>query len=220
MNLVTAISIIQLHTGEELTKKDFAKKVEVTEQAIQPYRKNNKKQIPESWIELLVKEYGNIFPSDEKTINSSNKYVSVPYFSVGNAEFDEKLRSEKYTEFLLDLQFVIDKNLKPENLVVVSMMGEDMDGGFYPLKNKDILLVDTSKNEIYQSGVFFCTSHGHTRAYVRRIIEKMTNDVYCVTTVDNPQYKTIIEKKWTIEDWKAADIKVIGRVIKNMSYVT
>ena len=219
MNLVTAISIIQLHTGEELTKKDFAKKVEVTEQAIQPYRKNNKKQIPENWIELLVKEYGNIFPSDEKTVNSSNKYVIVPYFSVGNAEFYEKLISEKYTVFLLDLQFVIDNKLKPENLVVIAMMGEEMDGDIEKIKNKNLLLVDTSKNDIHESGIFFCTSHGNTRAYVRRIVEIMTDDVCCITTVDNPLYKKIIERPWTIKEWEDADIKVIGRVIKNLSYL-
>jgi len=219
MNLVQAISYIQLYSNEEITKKEFAKKVNVTEQALQPYRKDSSKQIPDSWISFLEKEYGYIFPSQKNVLNASNKFITVPYWSCGNPRVDEMVKSDDYTEFLLDLQFVIKKKLKPENRVVVAMIGEEMDGGFYPLKNKDILLIDTSRNHIYESGVFFCTSHNNSRVYIRRFVEVMTEGIHAITTVDNPVYKNIVEKQWNKNDWVSADIKVIGRVVKNMSYV-
>lgn len=220
MNLVKAMSYIQLNTDVEITKKEFAKIVGVTEQALQPYRKDKDKHIPDGWIDSLINKFGNIFPADITAEETSNKYIIVPYWKCANKDINEKIRNKNHTERLLDLQFVLENNLKPENLVIIAMIGDDMDGGFYPMKNKDILLVDTSRNSVYESGVYFCTSHGNSRVYVRRIIEKMTDGIHCVTTVDNLNYKPLIEKKWTIEDWIAADIQVIGRVIKNLSYVT
>lgn len=222
MNLIKTISYIQLKTGNEITKKKFSQIVGVTEQALQAYRKDENKDIPEAWVLKLVEEYGNIFPSsDINVVESAEKSIVVPYWSCGKPEVNSKIRNENYTEFTLDLQFVIDKKLKPENLVVVAAMGEEMNGEFYPIKNKDILLVDTSRNDINESGIFFCTSNQNSCVYIRRIIEIMNGGIYAKTTVDNKIYREIfgLEKSWTIEDWEEADIKVIGRVIKNMSYM-
>ena len=62
------------------------------------------------------------------------------------------------------------------------------------------------------------TTHGGTRLYVRRIFERMTDSARYFTTIDNEIYKKDIEKYWTEEKWIEADVQIVGRVIKNMSY--
>ena len=170
-------------------------------------------------LNWLLCNQGGMFFGDAPILDETNlkgKKVSIPYWDGISADLIKKYGVD---DLNVDLQIIInDWHANPENLIFIAMPGDDMDGFEYPLKNKDTLIVDTSRNNIAESGIYFCTTHGHTRVYVRRIIEKMTDEILCVTTVDNPRYKSIIEKKWTEEMWKAADVQVIGRVIKNMSY--
>lgn len=170
-------------------------------------------------LNWLLCNQGGMFYGDAPILDETNlkgKKVSIPYWDGISADLIKKYGVD---DLNVDLQIIInDWHADPKNLIFIAMPGDDMDGCEYPLKNKDTLIVDTSRNNIAESGIYFCTTHGHTRVYVRRIIEKMTDEILCVTTVDNPRYKSIIEKKWTEEMWKAADVQVIGRVIKNISY--
>lgn len=168
-------------------------------------------------IETTPQQENFIYTSDKDLIGKDYK---IPYWKSGNEETDKRLRDDELTEFCLDMQFIVKKlKCNPENLRFISMPGDDMDGGDYPIKNKDLLLIDISRTDTYESGVYFATSHNNSRIYVRRIFEKMAKEKSYYTSVDNERYKSIIDKIWTEEAWKAADVKVIGRVIKNMSYV-
>jgi len=173
-------------------------------------------------------EYSEIVPAEInieiKSKASSDelkgKSFNIPYWESGNKEIDDKLKDDELTEFGLDLQFIVKKlKCNPENLRLICMPGEDMDGGNYPLKNKDILLIDVSRTDTYESGIYFATSHGNSRVYVRRVFEKNSKEKSYYTSIDNTIYKSVIDKIWTEQQWKESDIKIIGRVIKNMSYL-
>lgn len=152
--------------------------------------------------------------------NLQGKSFNIPYWQGINEEITSRIKDDEITEFCLDMQFIVKKlKCKPEDLRIISMTGDDMDGGTYPIRNRDILLIDISRNNVYESGIFFCTTHGGTRLYVRRIFERMTDSTRYYTTIDNEIYKKEVEKFWTVEKWKEADVQIVGRVIQNMSYV-
>lgn len=161
---------------------------------------------------LVMHDISLIVPADREL-----SVYPIQYWE-GCADCSDLLKRDGFTDLKIDIELINSWNVKPEDLRIIAMPGEEMNGGEMPIRNKDLLVIDTSRNNIVESGVFFCTTHGNSRVYVRRIIEKMTDDVYCVTTVDNLRYKSIIEKKWTEEMWKQADVQVIGRVITNATY--
>lgn len=169
-------------------------------------------------------EYSEIVPAEinietkteEKSTYNSNVFV-IPYWE-GCCESAEKLKRDDFTDLKLDIELIKSWNAKPENLCIIAMPGDDMDGGDFPIKNKDLLIIDTSRNDPYESGIFFATSHGNSRVYVRRIFEKNSKEKSYYTSIDNPIYKSVIDKIWTEQQWKEADIKIIGRVITNATY--
>lgn len=168
----------------------------------------------------LIKTNENLISavSDDKL---QGKSFNIPYWEGINDDVTSRIKDDDITEFGLDLQFIIRKlKCEPENLRVISMLGDDMDGGLYPIKNKDLLVIDISRNNTYESGVYFVTTHGGTRLYVRRIFERMSDSARYFTTIDNETYKKEIEKSWTLEQWQEADVQIVGRVIMHINYFT
>lgn len=166
----------------------------------------------------------NLIKTNENLINvicasSHANFINVPYWEGIDEETTNRIKDDGVPFLPLGLDYITN-NLRcnPDNLRIISMLGDDMDGGTYPIRNKDLLLIDISRNQPYESGVFFVTTHGGTRQYVRRIFERMTDSSRYYTTIDNEIYKKEIEKFWTVEKWEEADVQVVGRVIKNMSY--
>lgn len=154
--------------------------------------------------------------SDDKL---HEKYYIVSFWEGVDEEITSRIKDDEVNGLPLGVDYITNKlKCKPENLRIISMLGDDMDGGQYPIRNKDLLLIDISRNQPYETGVFFVTTHGGTRLYVRRIFERMIDSARYFTTIDNEIYKKDIEKYWTEEKWKEADVQIVGRVIKNMSY--
>lgn len=157
-----------------------------------------------------------IITSDDKL---HEKYYIVPFWEGVDEEITSRIKDDEVNGLPLGVDYITNKlKCKPENLRIISMLGDDMDGGQYPIRNKDLLLIDISRNQPYETGVFFVTTHGGTRLYVRRIFERMADSARYFTTIDNEIYKKDIEKYWTEEKWIEADVQIVGRVIKNMSY--
>lgn len=219
MNILEVCSILQLLKKETVSFADIGSIIGISRQYVSKMKNDelddDKLKLIENYYNVKLPKQFDIVETD-KELNGKGRFYKIQYWSGPSADLIKKYGVD---DLNVDLQIIInDWHTNPEKLMFIAMPGDDMDGGDYPIKNKDILVIDTSRNNIAESGVYFCTTHGHSRVYVRRIIEKMTDEIVCVTTVDNPRYKSIIEKKWTEEAWKAADVQVIGRVIKNMSY--
>lgn len=155
---------------------------------------------------------------NEKTQNDSSVFA-IPYWE-GCSSCNDQLRREDFSDLKLDIELINSWNVKPEDLRIIAMPGEEMNGGEMPIRNKDLLVIDISRNNPYESGVFFATSHHCQRVYVRRLMETLNEKGQSVvfSTVDNEIYKKAIEKYWTKEMRTEADIKIIGRVITNATY--
>lgn len=220
MNILQCCSLVQILTNETVSFADIGNIIGISRQYVAKVKTN---ELEEEKIALIEKKYNVKLPRNFKIVEKEEKNIEqgqaypIPYWE-GCSECSDMLKRDGFNDLKIDIELINSWNVKPEDLRIIAMPGEDMDGGEMPIRNKDLLVIDTSRNNIVESGVFFCTTHGNSRVYVRRIIEKMTDDVYCVTTVDNLRYKSIIEKKWTEEMWKQADVKVIGRVITNATY--
>ena len=188
----------QEFTLEELLKIEQALNVELVNKS---FKMDN--------IKLVVPEV-----IDEA--DRAGKSFKIPYW---NGISSDLIKKYGVDDICIDLQTIYNEwKANPEDLIFIAMPGDDMDGGDFPIRNKDLLIVDTSRNNISDTGIFFCTSHGQSNVYVRRIIQKMSTTIKCITTIDNLRYKSMIEKYWTEEKWKEADVQIVGRVIKNMSY--
>ena len=222
MNYVQLCAFLQFVKNDTVSFADIARVRNVERQAI---AKMKSKELSQEEIVSICEAFEVKPPLntdnisfDSNSFNSSQEIV-IPYWEGINEEITSRIKDDELPELTLNQDYIINKlKCKPENLRIISMLGDDMDGGQYPIRNKDLLLIDISRNQPYETGVFFVTTHGGTRLYVRRIFERMIDSARYFTTIDNEIYKKDIEKYWTEEKWKEADVQVVGRVIMNMSY--
>lgn len=214
---VLAISCAQ--TKKNYTKTDLAKALGISRQYVYKLKKLSREQLK------LIEQCWNVTLTTS-TIRTDIAMIKVGYcvnyWSIDGVVPDQIFDPE-ISELVLDMQFIV-KKLKclPENLRIISMPGEEMNGGHYPLKNGDLLLIDISKTDISDSGVYFVTTHDNSRVYVRRLLEVMDDISLPLGTkavkssVDNPIYQSV-NKLITEDRAIGMDLRVIGRVIKNMS---
>ena len=86
-----------------------------------------------------------------------------------------------------------------------------MDGGTYPLKNGDILIIDKSQTDISISGVYFYTTSNNEEVFVNNFRKQFDGTI--VLGVTNPKYEDLLV---TAEQLEAAGVNIIGRIIKNL----
>ena len=120
------------------------------------------------------------------------------------------------TSFNFDKEMIKIWNRNPANVRVVAMAGDKMDGGSYPYKNRDILLIDTSATDIEKTGAFLFTTRGGEGIYLCNLNQKLNGDVEF--SYKNPEYNTEPLTTYSLEKLKELDFKVIGRVFKNETY--
>ncbi len=105
---------------------------------------------------------------------------------------------------------------KVENIRVIAMAGDKMDGGGYPFKNRDILLVDTSANDAAKTGAFLFTTRGGEGIFLCNLNQKLNGDIEF--SYNNEGYNSNPLRTYSAEQLKELDFKIIGRVFKNESY--
>ena len=96
-------------------------------------------------------------------------------------------------------------NAKPENLKIFKASGDSMQE---TITDNDLLLIDISKTEYRNGGIFLLTINNDW--YIKRLRVRLTGELDIIS--DNPKYP--IE---TLKQDTASEIKIIGRVIKNLS---
>lgn len=219
MNILEVCSILQLLKKETVSFADIGSIIGISRQYVSKMKNDEidddkLKQIEEHYKVKLPKDYALI----EKKYNNSDVF-SIPYWE-GCNECSDRLKRDDFTDLKLDIELINSWGVKPEDLRIIAMPGEEMNGGEMPIANKDLLVIDINRNNPYESGVFFVTSHNCQRVYVRRLMETLNEKGESVvfSTVDNVIYKKAIEKYWTKEMREEADIRIIGRVITNATY--
>ena len=96
-------------------------------------------------------------------------------------------------------------NSKPEDLKIFKASGDSMQE---TITDNDLLLIDLAKTDFRNGGIFLLTINNDW--YIKRLRLRLTGELDIIS--DNPKYP--IE---TLSQDTTAEIKVIGRVIKNLS---
>ena len=214
-----AASLISLLCDKEVTKNQIGSVIGLSRQTV---HRNKDKKLEEKDIIKLEKEFDISIPRTYSIIERatsdkdlSHRFVDIPYWHDEKCE-NQKIKDKSVTSIVLDLELITHKlNCKPENLRIIAMPGEEMDGGTYPLKNGDILLIDTSQKDYSNSGVYFVTTQNNKMVFVRRLLELMYGSIS--SSVDNPIYAPQVNKTLSQKQLEEIDFKIIGRVIKNLS---
>lgn len=221
MNYVRLCAFLQFVKNDTVSFADIARVRGVERQAI---AKTKDKEISREEIVSICEAFDVKPPSEDDNVsiesaNNNSDVFAIPYWEGCNECFD-RLKRDDFRDLKLDIELINRWNVKPEDLRIIAMPGEEMNGGEMPIANKDLLVIDISRNNPYESGVFFVTSHNCQRVYVRRLMETLNEKGESVifSTVDNVIYKKAIEKFWTKEMREEADIRIIGRVITNAIY--
>lgn len=105
-------------------------------------------------------------------------------------------------------------HIKPEDLRIVTMVGNKMSNYWYKINDNDVLIIDTSHNFIRGNGVYFATSRNDTRFWIREMQVLYNDDVEFKGFAPSGNTTRVLNKKQLEE----VDFKIIGKVIKNVSF--
>ena len=147
-----------------------------------------------------------------------NKIVKLDYYE--NEKLTNIIRNPKLEEFYIGTQLL--RNIweiqNVDALKLLAMPGDKMEGG--PLshqlhiRNRDVLLMDTSLTNITFNGIYAYETLGGTKIQVSHVSVNDDGSVRFYYT--NPIYEEVFR---TPERLKELEFKVVGRIVKNISFL-
>ncbi len=130
-------------------------------------------------------------------------------------ELPEELKNPKIISCWFDKEIVENAwGMSAEHLCIVPMIGDKLTRYWYPIRSGDILIVDTAQNYIMGNGVYFATSRNNTRFWIREMQILINNDLEIKGYSPSGSTTKIL----TAEQLADVDFKLIGKVIKNVSF--
>lgn len=199
---------------------EFAKRIEILQQQLSKYERGENKPSAEFFIKLAEKENININwlltgKGQMFTTNFDNstpkEAIEIKYYE--NHNLTNTIKNPAISNIWLNKELIHNVWQKDEkNLKIMQMIGDIMDGGSTPIKNQDILVIDTSIKDVMLSGVYAYTTRNDNFIFVNSIKQKIDGSVNFYSWNNN--YKEVI---YNLSDLEKINFKVIGRVIKNLS---
>ena len=182
-------------------------------------RAKHESQVTPKELALIENAYNvklNFEEQNEQSLHSQKSLVigdriEIPYWN----ELPEELKNPKIASVWFDREIIEnDWKISPEHLCIIPMIGDKMTNYWYPIRNNDILMIDTSQSYIMGNGVYFATSRNNTRFWIRemQILLDQTMEINGFAPSGNTR------KVFTNPDLQQADFKIIGKVIKNVSF--
>lgn len=101
---------------------------------------------------------------------------------------------------------------EPENICIIAMPGDRMNGGERAFKNKDVLCVDVSENTVAGGGYYLITTNSGADAFVCAISKRFDGAYRVFFT--NPLYSAD-EYTVTKEEAQKRGVKIVGRIFHN-----
>ena len=207
---------LQKSTKEKITYERVAKVLNLKGKQAVGMRIARKQELKDWERELLDGEFKN--PKSTQTkfacaakINPSEEIIKIPYWD----GLPDELKIPDFTCVTAERNVI--KNhwyLNPDSLCIVPMFGNKMANYWYKINDSGILIIDTSHNKIVGDGVYFATSQNNTRFWVREMQNLINNDVEFKAFSPSGNTTRVMTKQ-ELDD---VDFKVIGKVIKNVSF--
>ena len=142
----------------------------------------------------------------------SDDVLKIPYWE----QFPEEMKRNDYPYVVILKTSLKDWKKETEKLRIITMNGDRLENYWYKIRNNDVLIIDTAENKINTngSGLYFATSRNNNMFWVREM-QMLYNGGIEFNSYPPFGHNT---KVITPEELKEADFKVIGKVIKNVSF--
>lgn len=217
MLLDECLNDLQKFTKEKITYEKVATVLKLKGKQAVGMRIRRKQPLKDWEIEALNNEFKNRSNSQHSNISFTSNYrptadiIQIPYWS----GLPEELKHPEYT-CVMAQRISIEQGweLKPENLCIVPMVGDKMVNYWYKINDGDILIIDTSKNHISGNGVYFATSQNNTRFWIREMQVLVNNDVEFKGFAPSGNTVRVVSR----EDLEKVGFRIVGKVIKNVSF--
>lgn len=101
-------------------------------------------------------------------------------------------------------------------LCIVAMNGDKMVDYWYKIRHNDVLIIDLNETRINAngSGVYFATSRNNSKFWIREMTELIDDGIEFKAYAPSGQTVRQLTRQQLIE----ADFRIIGKVIKNVSF--
>lgn len=214
-----ALDHLQNVTNTKITQEEFGKALGTCRANISKRIKNNSvltlaeiKKL-ENYFEVEYNEFH--FLNDKNLTNYqqivTGDKIEITYWS----ELPEELKNPKIVSVWFDKEIIENAwGMSAEHLCIVPMIGDKMTRYWYPIRPNDILIIDTSQDYIMGNGVYFATSRNNTRFWIREMQVLFNNDIEFKGFSPSGDTTKIINS----EQLKDAGFRIIGKVIKNVSF--
>lgn len=208
------LDTIQNLTNSKISQEEFGKALGTGRANISLRIKNESKVTYEEVKKL--EEYFKIPLTLEDGMKSLNLSPVTDKFEIGYwSELPEDLKNPNIESVWFDREIIENAwIMKPDNLCIIPMIGDKMTQYWYPIRDNDILIIDTSHNYIMGNGVYFATSRNNTRFWIREMQVLINDDIQIKGYA--PSGDTV--KVFTKQQLDEVDFKIIGKVIKNVSF--
>jgi transcriptional regulator with XRE-family HTH domain len=204
--LQDAISALEIELERSITQAEIANALSVSQTNINK-RLKSKSEVKISEIHALQKEF-KCRILKYLGFSIPNAVEILPY---NNPEYEHLIKCSQIDTLWLDRQLVNDKwGKKAKDLCFVSMPGNNMNGGDFPIQNGTQLILDTNLTDILRSGIFaYITNAGFFVNKIKVRADGIVEFIHTNSIVDNREY--------TQEDLDNMGFKVIGRLIMPMN---
>lgn len=130
-------------------------------------------------------------------------------------QLPDALKNPKIISCWFDKEIVENAwGMNADHLCIIPMIGDKMARYWYPIRSGDILIIDTSQDYIMGNGVYFGTSQNNTRFWIREMQMLINQEIEFKGYA--PSGNTT--KVFTQEQLNDVDFRLIGKVIKNVSF--
>lgn len=177
-------------------------------------RANRNSNFTDEEIEKIEKHYNITLLEDGMRaleLFPLNGIIKIPYWE----EMPDDLKIPDFNCVTAERNVI--KNhwyLNPDTLRIITMVGDKMTDYWYRINDNDILIIDTSHNFIRGNGVYFATSRNNTRLWIREMQALINDDIQIKSFAPSGE----VTKVFTPKQLEEVDFKVIGKVIKNVSF--
>lgn len=204
-----------------LTGRELAEIWGMSEEHVSRTKKAHK-QVKAKYIEILEKKFDiNLIKKSlaERLAEGMPMYaakinpdiIEIPYWE----GLPDELKHSEYSHVVAQKASIeLGWKIKAEYLRIVPMVGDKMANYWYRINDGDILIIDTSHNHIRGNGVYFATSRDNSRFWVREMQALINDDVQIKSFAPSGE----ITKIFTPEQLKEVGFKIIGKVVKNVSF--
>lgn len=209
------LDYLQNLTQRKITQQDMGEALEITKQAIGK-KKAEKYDFKAFEIERMknyvIDKYKiEKFPKVDGSYQN-NKIIEIPYW-----EFTpEEMKNPKYPYVAAVRTSIDDWSNNFSNLRIIAMNGDKLENYWYKIRNKDVLIIDLAETKINAngSGVYFATSRNNTLYWIREMQKLYNGDIEFNSYSPSGHDIKVLSKEQLTE----ADFRVIGKVIKNVSF--